>query len=50
MVEPTVQPARINLGRYQLAYRSSGSGRPTVIKVVDSIAPDTVRLVLKKRT
>ena len=26
-----VQPARLNLGRYQLAYRCAGAGRPTVV-------------------
>ena len=31
MAEPMLQRARVNLGRYQLAYRSSGSGRPTVL-------------------
>jgi pimeloyl-ACP methyl ester carboxylesterase len=31
MVESLSQPARANLGRYQLAYRSRGSGRPTVV-------------------
>jgi pimeloyl-ACP methyl ester carboxylesterase len=31
MMQPTVQTARVNLGRYQLAYRCRGAGRPTVV-------------------